>query len=226
MGVNCARFRAVASCSGVDAAMALQQRSLVHERIIIRFPIRSCSVSIATGDLVGCMQHVCAQTASGTLQCVEFVTAAFFLQHAPAYKWQRSDFWQLYQHRPGWLAIPASEYPIQMRGSPDRTLWCGREEPMGMWRIIAVYAYGGIEMPPLLSHRRMRLVTAGWQSRPVLLATGIPCRCILICRYQPGLAMPSSAICAMVGPAACDANINVATCAAYRESIRVLLRIT
>lgn len=125
LNANCA----LASCRTngqvatiVGAALELQQhvsgpRANVYTlsdslmRHVYRYWQDSC------GDGLG---HVCSQAESGSLQCVEFVTAAFFLAGSPLPAIANGDgFWPLYQGRPGWLTIPATEYPIQARGLPD-----------------------------------------------------------------------------------------------------------
>jgi hypothetical protein len=134
LGANCALISCRSSgqqATIVDAALALQQRvtgpraneytlSDPLMQHVYQYWLDSC------GDGA---QHICSQAASGTLQCVEFVTAAFFLAGNPLPAFANAaDFWPLYQGRPGWLSIPATDYPIQMRGLPnpgDIMVWKG-----------------------------------------------------------------------------------------------------
>jgi len=81
-----------------------------------------------------CGSHgvICPEAVSGNLQCVEFVTGAFFLAGEgvlPAIG-NGVDFWPLYAHRAGWSEIPATEAPSQLRGLPlpgDMMVWKGGE---------------------------------------------------------------------------------------------------
>src|SRR5205814_9725555 len=106
----------------VDAALALQQRvsGPLANVYTLSDPLMQHAYRYWLDTCGDGVEHVCSQAASGTLQCVEFVTAAFFLAGNPLPAVANAvDLWPLYQGRPGWLAIPATAYPIQMRGLPD-----------------------------------------------------------------------------------------------------------
>ncbi|GCE12519.1 CHAP domain-containing protein [Tengunoibacter tsumagoiensis] len=64
---------------------------------VYRFWINTC----------GTGHQICDEAASGNLQCVEFVTGAFYLagDDLPAVG-NGIDFWPLYQHLDGWTEIP------------------------------------------------------------------------------------------------------------------------
>src|SRR5579859_127069 len=73
--------------------------------------------------------QLCPEAQSGNLQCVEFVSGAFFLGGDPLPATANvEDLWPLYQHRDGWTEIPATVYPPEMRGLPlpgDMMVWRG-----------------------------------------------------------------------------------------------------
>jgi len=73
--------------------------------------------------------QLCPEAQSGDLQCVEFVTGAFFLGGDPLPGVANAeDLWTLYQQRAGWSEIPATAYPPSSRGLPspgDMMVWRG-----------------------------------------------------------------------------------------------------
>lgn len=78
-----------------------------------------------------CGRHgqICEQARSGNLQCVLFVTGAFYLGGNPLPAvGNAQDFWWLYQNRAGWKQIYATAFPPAQRGLPapgDLMVWQG-----------------------------------------------------------------------------------------------------
>jgi hypothetical protein len=97
--------------SVATAALALQQhifgsRSNEYDQgdpfmqAVIGYWAHSCPGSGPGG--------ICALAQSGNLQCVEFVTAAYWLGGDPLPAAPNAqDFWTVYQHEAGWQAIPS-----------------------------------------------------------------------------------------------------------------------
>jgi Transglycosylase SLT domain/CHAP domain len=64
---------------------------------------------------------LCALAQSGTMQCVEFVTAAYFLGGDPLPQAPNAEqFWDTYAHQPGWQQIPSpSTFPEATKQAPN-----------------------------------------------------------------------------------------------------------
>ena len=115
----------------VQAASALQEHlrgpyANVYDGLTDPF------MRVVTGFWIASCGHngqLCPEAESGQVQCVMFVTAAFWLAGDPLPRvGNAADFWSLYQGLSGWQEIPSTAFAASQRGRPepgDLMVWQG-----------------------------------------------------------------------------------------------------